>query len=94
MKFASKAEMDMAHQKRINEFPMFFAFNDEQFDEGLKKLGVGVGEIVSTFAGGFIRKCDIEAYCSMLEEIKEEESEYRKEVRARNKAAKLAKGAA
>ena len=88
MKYASKFEMDMAHQKRVNEFPMFFAFNDAQFDEGLEKLGVGVEEIVSTFAGGFIRKRDIEAYRSMMEEIEAEKSEYRKEVRARNRAAK------
>lgn len=36
----AKAYLDLKerHQKEINEFPMAFAFNEEQLQEALKKL--------------------------------------------------------
>lgn len=31
----SYLELKKKHQKEFNEFPMFFAFNQKQFDEGM-----------------------------------------------------------
>ena len=36
----SYLELKWKHQKEFNEFPMFFAFNRKQFDEGMKTLGL------------------------------------------------------
>jgi len=36
----SYLELKEKHQKEVNEFPMFFAFNDKQFKEGMKKFGL------------------------------------------------------
>ena len=51
------------HQNEINNFPMFFAFNQEQFNEGMESLGLNPNEtnkISSIGAGGYIRKTDSE----------------------------------
>ena len=34
------AEMKREHQAEIENFPMFFAFSNEQFDENIKKVGL------------------------------------------------------
>lgn len=50
------------HQKEVNEFPMFFAFSNEQFAEGMKKLGLEPSETDKIYrlgnTGGFYRKTD------------------------------------
>lgn len=49
------------HEKEFNEFPMVFAFNDEQFKEGMEKLGLKITDtdkVYKGFAGGFYRKTD------------------------------------
>lgn len=48
-------------QKEVNEFPMFFAFSNNQFVEGMVKLGLDPSDtdkIYSIGAGGYIRKSD------------------------------------
>ena len=57
----------------INNFPMFFAFSDDQFKEGLNKLEVKKNEIISIGAGGFIRKSDKKKYLKMLENHNQKE---------------------
>jgi hypothetical protein len=52
----------------INNFPQFFAFSDEQIEEGLKKLKTTKEDIISTGYGGFIKKSDKKAYLKMLED--------------------------
>jgi len=49
-----------ASQKELNNFPMFFAFNNKQFYEGIEKLGVKdyKKELLKIPGGGFIRKVD------------------------------------
>jgi hypothetical protein len=50
-------------QEEINNFPMVFAFNDSQFEEGMIKLGLtknDTDKIYSIGGGGFIRKTDSE----------------------------------
>ena len=49
------------HQKEFNEFPMFYAFSNEQFNEGMKKIGLDPSEtnlVYKTSIGGFYRKTD------------------------------------
>ena len=36
-------ELREIHQKRVNEFPLMFAFNQEQFDNGMKNWGLWHG---------------------------------------------------
>ena len=56
-------------EEMVNKFPQFFAFSNEQLEEGLKKLNVKKEEILSTGLGGFIRKSDKEAYKQLWEKI-------------------------
>jgi hypothetical protein len=53
-------------QKDINTFPMFFAFSNEQFDKGLKKLGVKKQDLVTIPGGGFIRRADGDRFTAMV----------------------------
>ena len=50
-------------QKEVDEFPMGFAFSNEQFEKMKEELGVKENsELLSIGAGGFIRKTDKEAF--------------------------------
>lgn len=63
------AEMRDRHQKEYDTFPMIFAFNHKQFDEGMKKLGLeptDTDKIYSIGYGGFIRKTDSDAFGEMI----------------------------
>lgn len=56
-------------QRRYNEFPMKFAFSEEQLQKGLAELGCkDRSEVVSIGAGGFIRRTDVEAFKTMINE--------------------------
>ena len=62
--------MKERHQKEVNEFPMNFAFSDEQFKRAMEELGLtenDLDKVVSIGAGGFIRKTDVKAYKEMGE---------------------------
>lgn len=57
------------HQQEFNEFPMFFAFSDKQFKEGMATLGLKENETDKIFSignGGFYRKSDAPAFHEML----------------------------
>ncbi len=54
-------ELRAQHHKEINSFPLFFAFNNEQLENGLKKLNATKEEIRSIGSGGFVHKTDQEA---------------------------------
>jgi hypothetical protein len=61
-------EMKERHRHAINNFPISFAFNREQLQDGMKKLGLSPDEtdkVVSVGGGGFIRKNDIEAFVQL-----------------------------
>jgi len=64
-----------AHEERINNFKMIFAFSEEQLKEGLKELNTTKENLLSVFGGGFIRKEDKENYIKMFEEISQEEKD-------------------
>lgn len=66
--FISYRELTNRHQKEVDDFPIFYAFSDKQFEEGMKKLNLKPDDedkIVSTGLG-FIRKTDAPRYCFML----------------------------
>ena len=54
--------MRARHQEEFNAFPMFFAFDEQQFSEGMRRLGLRPSDMnqVYTIAGtgGFYRKND------------------------------------
>lgn len=55
-------EMKNKHQDRIDALPLQFAFNKQQFEEGMRNLGLSPDEtdkVCSIPAGGFIRKTDV-----------------------------------
>ena len=61
-------------QKRVNEFPAMFAFNENQFSEGLRKLNTTKKDLVSIGAGGFIRRKDAAAFLQMLADFRSEKA--------------------
>lgn len=57
------------HEKEFNDFPMAFAFDDEQFKKGMAKLGLSpedTDKACSIPGNGFIRKTDSQALSDML----------------------------
>ena len=66
------AEFKEKQRKEFEAFPMFFAFNQKQLDDGLKKLNVTVKEIYRLPGGGFIRKTDSKAFGAMLDKLDKE----------------------
>ena len=59
-------ELKRKHTEQLNNFPMAFAFNKEQLQEGLDKLGAKIEDICSIPGGGFIRKTDAKALGNMM----------------------------
>ena len=71
-------ELREIHQKRVDEFPLMFAFNQEQFDNGMKNWGLepdDTDKIYSIGGGGYIRKTDLDAYNKLWEDIRKEHNE-------------------
>jgi hypothetical protein len=68
-------ELKKEIERRYNEFPFMFAFNNEQFKEGLKKLNAEVNEICSLGAGGYIRKADIQKFNDLTKWAKNAQKE-------------------
>jgi hypothetical protein len=62
-------------QEKINDFDMFFAFDNKQLENGLEKLNVNKNEIVSIGMNGFIRKTDVQKFKNMLNNFKEEHTQ-------------------
>jgi len=52
-------DMQRKHQKEFDNMPIFFAFNQKQFDNGLKKFGATADEIVKIPHGIFMRKTEV-----------------------------------
>ena len=68
-------EIKNKNQKRINDFPLGFAFGNKQFRDMMEKWGLketDTDKIYSIGAGGFIRKTDLEEYNKMWDEIRNE----------------------
>ena len=60
------------HQHEASAAPIFFAYNNEQLDEGLKKLKATVDEICSLGAGTYMRKSDVQDFLDMRERQQQE----------------------
>lgn len=63
-------ELRNRQREEINAFPMFFAFSDKQFYEGMKKLGLKPTDTKKVCRlgnlGGFLRKSDTQKFHDML----------------------------
>lgn len=60
-------ELKNRQQKEVNDFPIAYAFNNEQFGEALKKLGATKEECVTCFnMGDIVKKTDVPALKAML----------------------------
>ena len=60
-------QMKNEQTKLMNNFPIAFAFSDEQFEEGMKQLGVtSPKELIRLPSGGFIRKTDSSKWTQTL----------------------------
>lgn len=71
-------EIKEKHQQRVNNFPMMFAFSQEQLYEGMKKLGLkstDTDKIYDMGMGCFIKKTDIDDYNKMWSEIRKEHND-------------------
>ncbi len=71
-------EINNKHQKRVDDFPLGFAFSNNQFKNMMEKWGLketDTDKIYSIGAGGYIRKTDLEEYNKMWDEIRKEEKD-------------------
>ena len=63
-------ELKDKRKKDITEFPMFWAFNQMQFDEGMRQLGLEphqISEVCRMPAGGISRKSDVPRFNEMIQ---------------------------
>ena len=61
--------MQKRHQQEVNAFPMKWAFNNQQLEQGMRELGLNpsqTNEIVGIGGGGFIRKRDRQAFIDLF----------------------------
>jgi hypothetical protein len=66
------------HQEEVNNFPIIFAFSNQQFEEGMIKLGLTASDtdkVYSIGGGGFIRKTDSEAFSELFNRHEQEMKE-------------------
>lgn len=60
-------------EKEFNAFPCFFAFSNQQFNEGMEKLGVqDTAELYRGAGGMFYRKTDSDKLKAMMERFEKE----------------------
>lgn len=70
------------HKAELNDFIdnyVFFAFNNEQFEEGLKKLNCTKADVVGFYGSGFILKTKVADYINLAKKHKAELSKKAKE---------------
>lgn len=69
-------EMRARHQKEVSDFPMFFAFGNEQFAAAMKKLGLEPTDTDKIYSfggtGGYYLRTDAPALHEMLDRHHEE----------------------
>lgn len=69
-------ELMDCQQKELEAFPAFYAFSNEQFEEGKKRLGVVEDtELYRGYAGMFYRKKDAETLRAMMRRFDKEKRE-------------------
>ena len=68
-------EMRNRQQAEVTAFPMFFAFSNKQFEEGMHKLGLTIKDacqMCSIGAGGYCRKSDVPKLHAMFRRHRQE----------------------
>jgi len=58
-------KLQKKHQEMINDFPCFYAFSNEQLEDGLKKLNITRDNLLNVGYGGFIDKKNEAKYVKM-----------------------------
>lgn len=67
MKRQKYLDLQKKHQQEMEDFPIAYAFNEEQMTEALEKLGAEKSECVSVFGhGDIVLKKDVKALFEML----------------------------
>ena len=73
MKKQEYLDLQRKHRKELEDFPIAYAFNDEQLQEALKKLGATKEECVTVFGhGDIVKRTDAKAFVDMLKRHTEE----------------------
>lgn len=73
MEKQSYMDVRSRHQKEFDEFPIVYAFNDEQLKEALDKLGATKEQCVSVFGhGDIVRREDADKLIKLLDRQQEE----------------------
>jgi len=82
-KMENYTELKARHAKELNDFEgIFFAFNNEQFKEGMEKIGLTIEDkkqIFSLGAGGYIRKDKSTEFHAMFKRQAEEKKTRKQE---------------
>ena len=72
-------EMKNRHQQEVNDFPMVFAFNEQQFAKAMNKLGLNPEDthLIYRFGdtGGFYLRSDADKLKAMLDRHQHERDE-------------------
>lgn len=72
-------QLKLKHSKQVNDFQgLFFAFSNEQLNEGLTKIGAKIEEICSIGAGGYILKAKRKEFDDMFKSFEVERIEFMK----------------
>lgn len=67
MKKQEYLDLKKRHEQEVEEFPIAYAFNDEQLKEALKKLGATKDECVTVFGhGDIVKKENAPKFIAML----------------------------
>ena len=68
----SYKQLKDAHSAKINAFPIFFAFDTKQFNEGLQKLNTSASEVLKIGGGGYIRAVDLRQFQQLFDDYNAE----------------------
>lgn len=81
MKQTTKAYQNFKESinQEISDFPIFWAFSNEQFNEGLIKLNTTKENVRGIGGGGFIRKEDTKKFIDLMKEQNKTERQFLKE---------------
>lgn len=67
MKKQEYLDLKKKHQHEFEDFPIAYAFNDEQLKEALEKLGATKEECVTVFGhGDIVKRTDVKALLAMM----------------------------
>ena len=60
------SELKIRHSQEFNNFPICFAFSNEQLEKALLKLGAKKEDCVSIGAGGIVKKTDRKSFDNLM----------------------------